>query len=367
MRMLGAVTSKAKATDPMESNDVLRLPPPAAITHLRVVGANVEPFDITKLGDRFSIGRVRRPADPPARVEVQLLSTQVSLVHAEVTRHGSRLRVKDLSSTNGTYNDDGEEIVEADLAPGRIVRFADTRLLPLNEPQRALRIKLRWCMGLDAHAAVDEAMNEISRNRAVSLIGPPGCEQEDLAREIHMASPRRDLPFYVVPDAPTSYDQLVPMRGGTVFLDLDTVRTANLAAPFVRALLGLDRQRSPLYLRAVIAARQVRDIRSLVLTYTPLMLPSLTIPPLEQRKDEIPRMIDELLRRVGHRLTEVGPDAARVLSGRRWRRNLDELRDGARYLGAWLGASSGRAAAAAVGVSHETINKFLRGLVPTDE
>jgi hypothetical protein len=357
----------AVSTDPMTSDDVIKLPPPAPATVLRQVGVDTEPFDLTKYGDRFTVGRVPRKTDPPARADVRLPSTQVSLVHAEVSRRGSSWRVRDLGSSNGTYNDDGEDIKdETPMVPGRMLRFGDLRVLPLNPAQCELRERLRWCMGLDEHLAVDEALNEISHNRAVSLIGPAGCEQENLAREIHAASTRAAFSFHVVPDRATSYKQLAEHRGGTVFLDLTAVQRRHIVGPFVKALLGVGRQR-PLYLRPIIAARHEREVRRLFLAHTPLMLPTLTLPSLKQRREDIPRLLDQLLRRGGRRFGEIDPDAARALAGRDWRNNLDDLRRAAEILGAWLAERSGRRAAAKVGLSHEAVNKFLRGLFRDDE
>ena len=354
---------KPGSTDPMTSDDVIRLPPLPPATELRQVGVGTDPIDLTALGERFTVGRVPRPTDPPARADVRLPSTQVSLVHAEIIRHATGWRVRDLGSSNGTYNDEGEDIKgEVAMLPGRIVRFGDTRVLPLNKDQCELRERLRWSMGLDAHRDVDEAINEIARNHPIALIGPPGCEQEELARAIHAASPRSKLPFYVVPDERTSRRQLVAHRGGTVFLDLGTVKMRHLVGQFVQAMLGIDRE-PPLYLRPIIAARHERDVRRLFLAHTPLSLPTLTLPAVRSRQDDIPRMLDDLMRRAGRRLAEIEPAARNALLRRDWRQNLEEIEKGAAILAAWIEEKrSGRAAAARLGISHETVNKFLRSI-----
>lgn len=357
---------KPSSTDPMTSDDVIKLPPPLPATTLRQVGSSAEPFDLSVFTERFTIGRVPRRTDPPQRADVRLPSTQVSLLHAEVTRRGAGWRVRDLGSSNGTYNDAGEDLKdEAPLIPGRILRFGDTRVLPLNPAQSALRERLRWCMGLDEHLAVDEAMNEIAQNRPLALIGPPGCEQEGLAREIHAASTRSKLSFYVVPDRPTSRAQLAEHRGGTIFLDLAAVQSDHIVGPFVKALLGSGRD-APLYVRPIIAARRERDVRRLFLAHTPLMLPTLTLPALSSRRSDIPRMLDDLLRSDGRRLKEIDDDKREALVNRRWRHNLDEIRKAAVILAAWLAERSGRRAAEKVGLSHEAVNKFLRSLSNDD-
>jgi len=355
--------AKPGSTDPMTSDDVIRLPPLPPATKMRLVGSDAEPIDLTKLDERSTIGRVPRPTDPPARADVRLPSTQVSLIHAEIIRSAAGWRLRDKGSSNGTYNDEGEDIKgEVAMLPGRIVRFGDTRVLPLNDEQCALRERLRWCMGLDAHLGVDEAINEIARNHPIALIGPPGCEQEELARAIHAASPRSGLPFYTVPDARTSRGQLVAHRGGTVFLDLSTVRMSHLVGPFVQAMLGIDRD-APLYLRPIIAARTEREVRRLFLAHTPLSLPTLTLPAVRSRQADIPRMLDDLMRRAGRRLTDIEPEARTALQRRPWRQNLEELGKAGAILAAWIEAKrSGRGAAARLGYSHETVNKFLRSI-----
>lgn len=350
-----------QSTDPMPGDDVIRLPPPAPATVLRRVGTDDAPIDLTRLGDNTIIGRVPRKTDPPSTADLRLPSTKVSLVHAELYRKGRTWRVRDMGSSNGTYDAAGEFHKEMLLIPGRIVRFADVRMLPLNPAQCELRERLRWSMGFDRHDSVDEAINEIAHERPVALVGPTGSEQEDVARAIHAASVRSKLPFFVVPDRPTSRAQLVAHRGGTIFVDLTAIAKKHITASFVRALLGAGSE-PPLYLRPIIAARQERDVRALFLAHTPLALPVVDLPPVRDRRSDLPRMLDELMRRAGRRLADLDAAKRAALLSRPWQRNLEEVRQAGAILGVWLSERSGRKTAEKVGLSHEGVNKFLRSL-----
>ncbi|MBE7448611.1 MAG: FHA domain-containing protein [Kofleriaceae bacterium] len=350
-----------QSTDPMNGDDVIRFPPPAPATVLRRVGSDDGPIDLTRLGDSTIIGRVPRKTDPPSNADLQLASTKVSLLHAELYRKGRTWRVRDMGSSNGTYDAAGEYHKEMVMLPGRIVRFADVRMIPLNPAQCELRERLRWSLGFDRHTAVDEALSEIAHERPVALVGPTGSEHEALARAIHAASVRSNLPFFVVPNRTTSRHQLVPHRGGTVFLDLNAVERKHIAATFVRALLGAGPE-APLYLRPIIAARSERDVRALFLAHTPLALPTVELPPVRDRRAEVPRMLDELMQRAGRRLADLDATMRAVLLSRPWKRNLEEVRTAGAILGVWLTERSGRKTAEKVGLSHEGVNKFLRSL-----
>ena len=146
-----------------------------------------------------------------------------------------------------------------------------------------------------------------------------------------------------------------------MFLDLSVVSGKHIVGPFVQALLRIDRE-PPLYLRPIIAARHERDVRRLFLAHTPLSLPALTLPALSNRRDDIPRMLDDLMRRAGRRLAEIEPDARAALARRDWRHNLEEMQRAAAILAAWIEERSGRRAAARLGLSHEAVNKFLRSV-----
>lgn len=64
------------------------------------------------------------------------------------------------------------------LAPGAVARFDGVSLLALDEPLLALRRRLTWSMGLDAHAAVDDAITAIATREPLLVVGPRGLDAD---------------------------------------------------------------------------------------------------------------------------------------------------------------------------------------------
>jgi len=70
--------------------------------------------------DRVTVGRVEDNT-------FQIADGSVSSRHAEIFLQGSKLLVRDLNSTNGTFIN-GDRITEAVLLPGQILRFGQVEL-----------------------------------------------------------------------------------------------------------------------------------------------------------------------------------------------------------------------------------------------
>jgi transcriptional regulator with PAS, ATPase and Fis domain len=200
----------------------------------------------------------------------------------------------------------------------------------------------------------------------VLLLGETGTGKELLAHAIHTASARADGPFVslniaAVPDtlleaeffgvAPGAYTgadrrgregKFKLADGGTLFLDEIGDMPVGLQAKLLRALqegeiepLGSNRL---VAFDARVVAATSRDLAALVrdgrfredLYYRLNVLP-VKVPPLRERRGDIPALIEtlseDLAQRSGEAPPELLPDALALLAGQHWRGNIRELRN----------------------------------------
>ncbi len=200
----------------------------------------------------------------------------------------------------------------------------------------------------------------------VLLLGETGTGKELLAHAIHAASSRAGGPFVsvniaAVPDtlleaeffgvAPGAYTgadrkgregKFKLADGGTLFLDEIGDMPQNLQAKLLRALqegeiepLGSN-QLVPFDVRVLAATS--RDLGALVrdgkfredLYYRLHVLP-LRVPPLRERRGDIPALVEvlgeDMALRNGTAPPELQPDALALLMGQPWRGNIRELRN----------------------------------------
>jgi two-component system response regulator HydG len=201
-----------------------------------------------------------------------------------------------------------------------------------------------------------------SSSNPVLILGESGTGKELVARAIHFNGIRRDRPFIpvdcgaLVPTlieselfgfekgaftgAERSKDGLLTIaEGGTLFLDEVGELPIDLQAKLLRALqekeirpVGSTR-RIPLNVRIVAATN--RDLELAVQQkafrkdlYFRLAVVNLRIPPLRERKNDIPLLVHALLQRIAKSTginREVGKDAMRVLTAYDWPGNVREL------------------------------------------
>jgi DNA-binding NtrC family response regulator len=197
----------------------------------------------------------------------------------------------------------------------------------------------------------------------VLIRGESGTGKEIIARAIHSNSSRKSEPFVAVncaaiPDALLESELFGHVRGGftgavadrrgrfamagkgTVFLDEVGDTSADVQAKLLRVLqegefypVGAERpQRST----ARVLAATHQDLEELIERgefredlYYRLRVVEINVPPLRERKNDIPVLADHLLARASHRLQRplpvLAPDSLALLLARDWPGNVREL------------------------------------------
>ena len=134
--------------------------------------------------------------------DMRLGDSEVSRRHAALEVVGSRLRVTDLASTNGTFVN-GVEIRDAFLIGGEVVRVGATELAVTRRTTRSERapevVGFGRTMGASAEMRRLYPLCERLAQTDVPLIieGETGTGKELLAESIHEAGPRASKPFIV--------------------------------------------------------------------------------------------------------------------------------------------------------------------------
>lgn len=327
----------------------------------------------------------------------------------QVLATGKPILIDLLNNRAGTFvvsriplRDDGGEVIgvlgivlfdhpETTLQP-LITKFARLEQ-DLNEARRELasqrRAKYTFASFVGTSAAAQEVKRQ-ARRAALSpspvlLLGETGTGKELLAHAIHAASPRAGRPFVsvnmaavpealmeaeffgVAPGAYTGADRkgrdgkFKLADGGTLFLDELGDMPMAVQVKLLRALQ--DGEIEPLGSNRIVrcdvrvVAATSRDLQRLVrdgqfredLYYRLNVLP-VRVPPLRERRDDIPLLVEALSEDIAARgaqaQLEVAPDAMSLLQAQNWRGNIRELRNVLEQLA--LRSESGRIARAAV-------------------
>jgi DNA-binding NtrC family response regulator len=302
-----------------------------------------------------------------AGVELRLSDDRVSGRHLAIRIDEARFALRDLASTNGTWFE-GSRVAEARVGPGATLRVGRTSLRiepeaePLDVPPSAAR---RFGELVGESLAMREVFGVLERVAATDVtvlaLGETGTGKELVARAVHDASPRRRRPFVAIdcgalPEALLDSELfghvkgaftgaaaprdglLVRAEGGTVFLDELGRIPPSVQARLLRVLeervvrpLGGDRERA-VDVRVVAAARDDLDAEVAAGRFRADLLYRLSVvrvrlPPLRARREDLPALIAELLRRRGlDGARPTGPGLDR-LHAHGWPGNVRELRN----------------------------------------
>ncbi|HEU0036694.1 MAG TPA: sigma 54-interacting transcriptional regulator [Kofleriaceae bacterium] len=317
-----------------------------------------------RLGDReITVG-----TEP--RCELVLSDDRVSGRHLAIRAdpdHASRFAVRDLGSTNGTWYE-GSRLTEATLPAGSTLLAGKTALRieaeaqPLDLPPSQAR-RFGELVGESlAMREVFAVLERVAPTDATILVeGETGTGKELVARAVHDASPRRRGPFVAVdcgalPEslleselfghvrgaftgaATARAGMLVRADGGTLFLDELGRITPTLQARLLRVLeervvrpLGGDTERA-VDVRVIAASRDDLDAEVAAGRFRPDLLYRLAVvrvalPPLRTRREDIPILVGELLRRRGFEDERPAGAGLDRLIAHAWPGNVRELRN----------------------------------------
>jgi DNA-binding NtrC family response regulator len=317
--------------------------------------------EIEVMNDNITLGKSRS-------CDVVLPDDSVSRVHAEIRRDGEAYRIIDKSSTNGSFIDQAR-VSDAFLKPGDVlgigkvqIRFlprdARAELLP-SESERfgdviGKSLAMRKIFGVLERVATTDV--------TILLEGETGTGKDLIARAVHQVSDRHEGPFVVV-DCGAVAPNLIESElfghekgaftgahqrrqgafeladKGTVFLDEIGELPKDLQPKLLRVL---ETHR----LRRVGGTEEVdADIRVIAAThrqlrtqvengefredlYFRLAVVAATIPPLRERREDIPLLIEHFSRRLPPGMWKPpDPEAMARLVGYDWPGNVRELRN----------------------------------------
>lgn len=202
-----------------------------------------------------------------------------------------------------------------------------------------------------------------SSDVTVLILGESGTGKELVAKSIYMNSERRDKPFVTVncaaipeglleselfghekgsfTDAKERHiGKFEQAKDGTIFLDEIGDMSLTLQAKILRVLQEKTFERvggrETIFTNARIIAATNKDLEKLVNEkkfredlYYRLNVFSITLPPLRDRKDDIPDLVEYFIFKYSHKyqkiITGVAPDAMESLTNYSWPGNVREL------------------------------------------
>ena len=319
------------------------------------------------VGRRFKLA-----PDHPSRVfvgksaacELALTDPRVSRRHLALAIDGSRTRLTDLDSRNGTQVN-GVAIAEVFLYGGELVRIGDTTIAVRAETKVKAELtdatRFGRTMGSSPEMLRIYPICERLALSDVPLIieGETGTGKELLAEAIHEASPRARGPFIVF-DCTTSPQGLVEARlfghekgaftgaiggrpgifeeasGGTLLIDEIGDLDIALQAKLLRAVQSREVQRlgGTQWIRTdvrIIAAtrrdleREIQEGRFRDDLYYRLAVARIELPPLRRRRGDVPLLAAHFWRMLSQEAPELPTDFLARLESYSWPGNVREL------------------------------------------
>ena len=292
----------------------------------------------------------------------------VSRHHCELTRVPEGIHVKDLGSTNGTKVQ-GARVQEATVPPGSVLKVGEVEVALRASAQKIEILpsdKKNFGGALGSSLSMRTIFGVLERiastDATVLLEGETGTGKDVLARAIWTESKRASGPFVVVDCGAVSYSLLeselfghergaftgaVQARqgafeladGGTVFLDEIGELPLDVQPKLLRVLETRE-------FRRVGGNKTVKsDVRVIAATkrnlqrevaggkfredlYFRLAVVPVTVPPLRARREDIPTLVEHILRAnsAGGQLVASG-DTMQALQAHDWPGNVRELRN----------------------------------------
>lgn len=299
--------------------------------------------------------------------DVVLTDSTVSRQHAEIARGASGTILRDLNSTNGTFVGP-VRVREVYLAPDTRFRVGHTEIVYAPEDE-VIEIAPSLSEHFEALVGRSIGMREVfgilervaPTHLTVLVAGETGTGKELVSRAVHARSPRARGPFIVfdcgaAPDSlleselfgheKGSFTGAIQAReglfeaahGGTIFIDEIGELPLELQPKLLRVLEQREVRRvgstraKPIDVRVVAASN--RDLRAEVAAgrfredlYYRLAVVEVRLPSLRERREDIPLLVDHLLKRSEHNRGVHGIDAdvRALFDAYHWPGNVREL------------------------------------------
>ncbi len=302
--------------------------------------------------------------------DLVLSDKAISGTHFEIVAADDGYRLRDLDSTNGVYC--GElRVREVYLKPGMQFRVGHSELR-FQPTQEIVEIALSKRDSFEEVVGGSVKMREIfatlekvaPSELTVMVTGETGTGKEMIARGIHQASTRKQKPFVVLDCGAIPKDLIESTlfghekgsftgavgqhhgcfeqaHGGTIFLDEIGELDINLQPKLLRVLENRELKRvggdRTIKIDVRVVAATNRDLRAMVNAgtfredlYFRLSVIHVELPPLRERKEDVPGLAEIFLQEIGVRrkmpLT-FAPDVPPLLQAHAWPGNVRELKN----------------------------------------
>ncbi len=277
--------------------------------------------DRCRLYDNFTVGR-------NAENDLTIEDGKISGTHLKITAQGEHFYLEDLGSTNGTYLDGGRLDGKTMLHHNAVIRVGQTVMIYHGDGEECLAPLAveRYGMVGDFHTAsiLKKVAEAAFSTEHLLITGPTGSGKELAAKAVHamMAEGRQGLPYVthnaacftnddeatatllgIANRAFTSVNQrpglIEQAEGGVLFLD----EVHNYTTRVQRSLLRIIEDKQ--YSRIGETSTRAADVRFLFASNEPESIApdlsgrlrrSLALPPLRERRADIPGIFDAVLR-----------------------------------------------------------------------
>lgn len=304
--------------------------------------------------------------------DLSLEDKTVSRNHFEIQFNADSFILKDLDSTNGTYLN-GSKVKEAYLAPGDVIKAGNSLIEFIAFDEKvSLEPSEKESFGEMVGKSrkmrqIFALLEKISPTHATVIIeGETGTGKDLVAKAIHNHSSRRSKPF-VVFDCSGVAPNLIESelfghekgaftgahrsrpgvfeaaKGGTIFLDEIAELPLDLQPKLLRALESREVRRvganTPTRIDARVICATNRNLKNEIKEgqfredlYYRLSVVKIVLPPLRDRTEDIPLIVERLLQRgvfnktpTGFKVARVEDDALKLLYRYPWPGNVREL------------------------------------------